>query len=367
MKKILNVIGRLNIGGAEINAMNILRHIDRSKYDYHFLVFEADQPDDMEAEAEALGATIQKIQEPKLGYKTFVKDFDDLLKKEKYDIIHVNTLWNTGLITRIAKKNGVKTRISHSHSTESSAVENWKYKAYKYTMKALIKQNVNAFIACGHDAGNYLYGERFFNNNGHIIYNGVNIEGFSFNAEKRNQTRTQLGIAEDEFILGHVGRLAPVKNHQFMLKLFGNLADSYPNVKMLFVGDGPDYDEIKEVIRKNHWENRVILLGKRHDVNDLLQAFDLLLFPSIFEGFPLSLVEAQVSGIPCVVSTNVTSEALLKSDTIFIDLDKEQEWVDNIIYYMKNPIDRKAVDIQRIIDNFDVKEMAHKWEEIYDA
>lgn len=367
MKKILNVIGRLNIGGAEINAMNILRHIDRSKYDYHFLVFEADQPDDMEAEAEALGATIQKIQEPKLGYKTFVKDFDALLKEEKYDIIHVNTLWNTGLITRIAKKNGVQIRISHSHSTESSAVEIWKYKAYKYTMKALIRQNVNAFIACGQDAGNYLYGEQFFNNNGHIIYNGVNIEEFSFNKVKRNQTRKELGITEDEFILGHVGRLAPVKNHKFMLKLFGNIADSYPNVKMVFIGDGPDYDNIKEEIQKNDWENRVILLGKRQDVNDLLQAFDLLLFPSIFEGFPLSLVEAQVSGIPCLVSTNVTSEALLKSDTIFIDLDKEQEWVDHIIYYMENPINREAVDIQKIIDNFDVKEMARKWEEIYDA
>lgn len=367
MKKILNVIGRLNIGGAEINAMNILRHINRTKYDYHFLVFQADQPDDMEKEAKDLGATIKKIQEPKLDYKAFVKEFDELLKNEKYDVVHVNTLWNTGLITRIAKKNGVKTRISHSHSTESSAVENWQYKAYKHVMKKLIRRNANLYIACGQDAGDYLYGDQFFSKNGHIIYNGVNIEQFKFNKDKRTAVRNQLGISEDTFIIGHVGRLAPVKNHQFMLHLFGKIIDKYPNVKMMFVGDGPDYAKIQAVIQQNNWEDRVILLGKRHDVNELLQAFDLLLFPSLYEGFPLSLVEAQASGIPCIVSANVTSEALLKSDSIALELNNEQKWIDSISHYIDNPVERENIDIHQIVDKFDVKKMAEKWEEIYDA
>lgn len=366
MKKILNVIGSLNIGGAEINAMNILRNIDLEKYQYEFLVFDQ-TPGDFEGEAIHLGAKIVRMQEPKLDYKQFLAKFDALLNAEKYDVIHVNTLWNSGLLLKIAKKNHVPIRICHSHSTESSANENFKYKIYKSFMRNFILSNATNYIGCGKDAGNYLYGQKTFQLKGEIIYNGINIEDFRFNPDVRKRVRDSLHIASEEVVIGHVGRLAPVKNHSFMIELLDQLVTDGKNVKMIFVGDGPDYEKIQQELVKRNLEKQCILLGSRKDVNEILQAFDILLFPSLFEGFPVSLVEAQASGLPCVISGNITEEAVLTEHCTRISLEDQESWKKQLLEHISNPVKREAVDIGLIERSFDSKCTAEKWEAIYDG
>lgn len=366
MEKILNVIGSLNIGGAEINAMNILRNIDLKKYQYEFLVFDQD-PGDFEGEAIRLGAKIVRIQEPKLDYKKFLATFDTLLNVEKYDVIHVNTLWNSGLLLKIAKKNGISVRICHSHSTESSVHENLKYKIYKRFMRYFILSNATHYIGCGQDAGNYLYGQKKFQQKGEIIYNGINIEDFRFNPDVRKRVRDSLNIASEEVVIGHIGRLAPVKNHSFMIELLEQLITEAKakNVKMIFVGDGPDYEKIQQELVKRSLEKKCILLGSRKDVNEILQAFDILLFPSFFEGFPVSLVEAQASGLPCIISANVTEETILTDYCTRINLEEEDSWKKRILEYISMLVDRSLVNIELIERNFDSKYTAKKWEKIY--
>lgn len=365
MKKILNVIGSLDIGGAEINAMNILRNINKDKYQYEFLVF--DQiPGVFEEEAIGLGAKIIRMQEPKTNYKQFLKEFNVLLKDSHYDVLHVNTLWNSGLLLRLAKQNHIPVRICHSHSTESSANENVKYKIYKTIMQKLILTSATDLIACGKDAGDYLYGKRTFNQYGSVIYNGINIEAFRYNHSVRKQVRESLNISQEEVIIGHIGRLAPVKNHSFMIQLLERLVADVSHVKMVFVGDGPDFEKIKQEISDRKLEKQCLLLGSRRDVNQILQSFDVLLFPSIFEGFPVSLVEAQASGLPCIISGNITHEAVLTDHCTKIPLENTDAWLKKIMAYLSLPVDRTRVDISLVENEFDSRCTAKKWEDIYD-
>lgn len=366
MRSVLNVIGSLDIGGAEINAMNILRNMERGKYNYEFIIFD-EKIGAFEKEAIQLGATIIRMQEPKSDYKVFLKAFNNLLKEKHYEAIHVNTLWNSGLLLKIAKKHNIPIRICHSHSTESSANEHIVYKGYKLVMRQLILRATTDFIACGVDAGNYLYGANKFKQQGKVIYNGVNIERFRYNSDIRQQVRKELGISSDTVVLGHVGRLAPVKNHTFMLALLEEVVKDYRQVKMIFVGDGPDYEKIRKEISERKLQDHIILLGSRTDVNRLLQSFDILLFPSIFEGFPVTLVEAQASGLPCLISSSITDEARLTDQCHLIPLADKKKWFDTITRYISAPTERKNVDISIIEKEFNSHYIAKIWEDIYDC
>lgn len=365
MIKILNVIGSLDIGGAENNAMNILRFIDSSKFSYYFLVF-GDFEGNYEEEARSLGATIIHMEEPKVNYKDFISNYRKLLKKEKFDVIHVNTLWNSGILLSAAKREGIPIRICHSHSTESSQNENFIYKLYKQLMRRLILNSTTNFIACGKDAGNYLYGEDVFQKKGRIIYNGIEDEKFSFNSSKREEVRKSLGFSSNETVLGHVGRIAPVKNHPFMINILDSLNNRMSTLKLILIGDGPDLVFVKNMVESKELEESVIFLGNRKNVSEYLQALDIFVFPSLFEGFPVSLIEAQAAGLPCLVSSRVTKEARLTMNTEFIDLENFDEWLNRIQYYANNKIDRSQINTNEIKKKFSVHSIVKKWEKIYE-
>ncbi|MEC6747647.1 glycosyltransferase [Marinilactibacillus sp. XAAS-LB27] len=365
MKKILNVIGSLNTGGAEINTMNVFKNLKLDKYTYEFLVFDQ-SPGYFEEEAINYGAIIKRIIEPKKDYKKFIKDFDKLLRENSYDVIHVNTLWNSGLLLKLAYKNHIPIRICHSHSTESSANENFKYKLYKRAMKYLIAKSGTDFVACGKEAGAYLYGERNFEDNGEIIYNGVDLDKFNYDIRLRKKIRSGLGITEETFVIGHIGRMAPVKNQKFIVDVCEVLTRKSINIKFVLVGDGPDFSKIKSYIQKKKLEPYFLLLGNRDDISDLTQAIDLIMFPSLYEGFPVSLIEAQASSLPCLVSTGVTQEALLLKESKRLPLIEKNQWVEVIKTYMDNRNLRTNIDTRLITENFNIKDIASKWEKIYD-
>lgn len=365
MKKVLNVIGGLGIGGAENSAMNIARYIHQTDFQYEFLVF-GNREGEYEKEAIENGAVIIKMEHPTKNYLTFLWNLNKILKEKKYDAIHVNTLWNSGLILKMAKHNHISVRICHSHSTESSQNENSFYKIYKMVMRSLIKTNATQFIACGVDAGAYLYGKEFFKKNGIVIYNGIDIEKYKYNGRLRAEVRKELEIEPNEILLGHVGRLAPVKNHNFIICIFEKMVKKNPNMQLVLVGDGPDKENIQQLIESKGLKSNVTMLGNRLDVHRLLLAMDILLFPSFFEGFPVTLIEAQATGLPCIISNKVTREAQLIEDTYFLPIDQgEGIWIEKIKAIIQKEKKRKDISIRQIIEEFDIKNITKKMELLY--
>lgn len=358
--KVLQVIGSLHIGGAENMAMNILRYIDRGKYQIDFLVFDGTKENSFESEAISLGANIIMLNKPSLSYREFYKNIKKLLQDGKYDVVHSHTLFNNGIILKAASAVGVKARISHSHSTNSGRNENITYRVYIKIMRSYINRYATHLIACGKDAGTFLYENKRFI----VIKNGVNISDYKCNIDIRLSMRNQLGLG-DKFVIGHVGRFAKVKNHDFLLDVFLEVHKIIPNSILLLVGDGELREEIINKIDKYNLKNYVILTGLRDDVNNLMQAMDILLLPSLYEGIPLTLIEAQASGLKCIISDNVSDEVCITDDVYKLSLDNKSKWINKILEYSKSN-NRNSNNKNLIDSGYDIKTSIKKLENIYE-
>lgn len=332
--KIMQVIGALRIGGAENVAMNICRYLDKNKYQCDFLVF-GDNVGDYENEAIELGSNIIHIPLPYDNYKNYYDNLKKVLKEGGYDIVHSHVLLNNGLVMKAAYDVNITKRISHSHSTDSGRKANFKYKLYESIMKYLINKYSTHVLACGIDAGNYLYGKKFFLKKGVIINNGIDTQKFKYDNESRNKITSEFDI-EKKLVIGHVGRLAEVKNHKFLLEVFYEFKKIEPNSVLLIVGDGELREAIEKKIESLGINMDVIITGLRLDVSDLMQAMDVFVFPSLYEGLPLTIIEAQSSGVKCLVSSNVTTEVKVTDLVTFMSLENQAEiWARKVLEISK--------------------------------
>ena len=299
--RVLHVVAYMGRGGLETMLMNYYRKIDRSKIQFDFLVhrdFEADY----NKEIRDLGGRIYKL--PRLNplSKTYLKELDRFFKEHKeYKIVHSHLDCMAGIPLRYAKRNGVPIRIAHAHSSNQT-------KDKKYLLKLIYKRNIrkNAtdLFACAHDAGRWMFGcDRF-----HVMNNAIDAVAYAVNMKTAAEIRKELEISGDAFVVGHVGRFAPPKNHKFIVRIFAEVVKVKPDAFLLFVGDGDLRKETEELTVDLGIRNRVIFAGMRTDVNRVLQAMDVFLFPSTYEGLPLSIIEAQAAGIPCLISEKVPIE-----------------------------------------------------------
>lgn len=299
--RVLHVVTYMGRGGLETMLMNYYRKIDRSKIQFDFLVhrdFEADY----DQEIRDLGGRIYKLPQLNPLSKTYLKQLDRFFKKHKeYKIVHSHLDCMAGIPLKYAKRNGVPIRIAHAHSSNQT-------KDKKYLLKLIYKRNIrkNAtdLFACAHDAGRWMFGcDRF-----HVMNNAIGTEAYAANAKTAAEIRKELEISGDAFVVGHVGRFAPPKNHKFIVRIFAEVVKVKPDAFLLFVGDGDLRKETEELTVDLGIRNRVIFAGMRTDVNRVLQAMDVFLFPSTYEGLPLSIIEAQAAGIPCLISDKVPIE-----------------------------------------------------------
>lgn len=361
--KILHVIGSLKIGGAENIAMNFIRKIDRNKFQCDYLVFGNDKGE-YEEEAISLGANVIHINSPKNNYLKYIIDIKDILKKGRYDVIHSHMLLNNGLILKIAKYVGIKKRISHSHSTNSGRKENLVTSIYSNIMKKMILKNSTDFIACGKDAGEYLYGIKKFKQDGITINNGIDTEKYRYNENIREHIRKKLNL-ENNIVVGHIGRFVDTKNHDFLLDVFHEFNKKYENSRLLLIGDGELRGQIESKIQKLNLEGKVIITGMITDVYNVQQAIDIIVFPSKYEGFPVSIIEAQASGIPCVISSSVTDQVKIIDNIKFININEPLDiWVDNISSFID--IKRKDTSKELILNGFDINSSIKIMEKIYE-
>lgn len=303
MLKVLYVGMSSDLGGIEAFVMNYYRNIDRNKVQIDFLKFEKNIC--FEEEILAGGGNVYQLPPRKFGLKYYYSliKFFKAHKDYSYVHIHLNTCSSIAPVV-IAKLFGAKV-IAHSHNE-------WKgnakiTKLLHYINKPILSKISNYKFACSDVAGKWL----FEKNDEYItVKNAIEAEGYVYNTEVRKEKRKELDISED-FVIGHIGRFTYQKNHEFLLEVFKAVCDKNKNSKLLLIGTGELREEIKKRVVSMGLKNNVIFTGIRSDIPDLLQAMDVFVFPSNFEGLGIVAVEAQAAGLKCIVSDRIPKEAFV--------------------------------------------------------
>lgn len=358
--RILHVIGGLNLGGAENFLMNIYRNIDRSKIQFDFLV---NRGGAFEDEIKELGGKIFYIPAlQKVGPIIYKKKLHEFYRQHKeYLIVHSHLNQVSGIILEVSKKEKIPVRIAHSHSSSNFA-NNFFERLYKNYLNTKINKNATNFFACSDDAAKWLYKEKA--KEAIIIKNAIDIERFKFNEEKRNLIRKELNIDESDIVIGHVGRFSSVKNHKFLIELFNEFQKDKKNSKLLLVGDGPLKNEIENQIVTFNIKDKVILVGNKKNVEDYYNAMDLFVFPSLYEGLGMVLIEAQINGLNCLTSKDaVPNEVNITNHVKFVSLDEDIKGWNKILNEMNIARYSELEKIEKA--GYNVREECKKLERIY--
>lgn len=328
MKKItiLHVHAAMNRGGVESIVMNILRYIDRDRFSFIFLCVE-DGKYDYEDELTDLGAKVIRTPRPRdIGMITYLRTIRRIMHEENVDIVHAHSNMVLSLIA--AKIAGVKARLAHAHITGTENVPNAKQKAIISISKIIVNLFCTDRVACGEDAGRYLFGNRDFE----IVYNGIVLDNYSFSESNRSKVRKKLNLPKSATVIGHIGRMVPFKNQRFLIDVFAQYAKLNPNSYLLLIGGGYQQTENQQYAKKYNVAEKIIFLGNREDANKFYDAMDVFVLPSTQgEGLGMVVVEAQANGLRCLVSDKVPSEVKLTEGVEFLSLDEgTQSWANRL-------------------------------------
>lgn len=309
--RILHVVGGMNRGGIETWLMHVLRHIDRGEFRMDFAV-QTDATCAYDAEVRHLGSRIIPCLHPRNPWR-YARSFRGVLREcGPYDVVHSHVHHYSGFVLKLAKTCGVPVRIAHCH-TDTSAADcsaGLLRRSYLGLCTRWIRDCATMRVACSRNAAQALFGTDWAQSaNTLLLPCGVDFRPFH-EAVDRTEIRDELGIPRDAFVLGHVGRFCRAKNHRFLLEIAADVMRREPQAMLLLVGDGPDRGQTERLAESLGVRDRVIFAGPRADVHRiLLGAMDVFVFPSLWEGMPLSLVEAQAANLPCFVSDVVSKES----------------------------------------------------------
>lgn len=356
MLRVLQVVTYMGRGGLETMIMNYYRNIDRNKIQFDFLVHRQEEAA-YDKEILSLGGHIYHMPVLNPFSKAYFKSLDNFFKEHKYDIVHSHLDCMSAYPLKIAKKNGVSVRIAHSHS--KSQDKNLKY-PIKLFSKRLIPKYATHLFACGKEAGDWMFNGKPYT----IINNAIDANKYKYNSDIEKEVRAELGISQNVKIIGHVGRFNPPKNHSFIIDVFNSVHTKSRDTKLVLVGSGDGQQAIEDKVNSLGLSDAVLFLGSRGDVNRVLQAMDVFLFPSLYEGLPLSIIEAQAAGLPCIISDNVPGECI-KTDRVFrYSLSEPVDfWADKIFEALK--VDKKDTLSEIVASGFDIKENSRKLEDFY--
>lgn len=360
--RILNIIGRMDRGGIETLIMNIYRNIDRTRIQFDFLAHYNKPSADYNEEIKRLGGMIYEMPQIKteksakyhmiLKYRKALKHF--FKEHQEYKVIHLHMTNTASIIIPIAKKHGnVKVIIAHSHLTRAKEgfvgfVTN--------TLQKNIEKNSSDYFACSKDAAHWFFSKKTIDSGKvKILNNGIDTDKFKFDMDVRIKLRKKLEL-ENSFVIGHVGRFYPQKNHEFIIRTFDLLSKVNDKAKLMLIGEGVLRGQYEKMVISLGLKDKVLFMGNRDDVHDLMQAMDVFFMPSLFEGLPLVGIEAQAAGLPCVFSDTITKEVELSEDVTFLKLDQSKEdWVKSLLKHtnfcrsdQQELIRKKGYDIKTI-------------------
>ena len=330
--RVLHFVSTLSRGSGVMSViMNYYRHIDRDKVQFDFLHFIACEDSYME-EIRELGGKIYCIDKPGSSFQS-IKQLNSFFRLHagEYTWLHNHEVYLTFLLRPIAKRYGLEKFIVHCHATKYSdktlnAVRN------RILCLPIRFMKVERF-ACSEAAGKFLYGEKMLKaGKVFIMHNAIDCEKFRFRPEVRERLRKEMGL-DGKFVIGHVGRFERQKNHEFLIEVFAECKKEIDSCILLLIGEGSLRAKIEKKVVEKGLKNSIIFLTKRNDMEYLYQVMDLFVLPSLYEGLPVSCLEAQVNGLECIVSRTVTDE--LKKQTIgsiitMLPLEKKV-WKQNIV------------------------------------
>lgn len=361
MKKIrvIHCLGQLNTGGAETLVMNILRKIDREKYQFDFLLFSEDKGF-YDEEAKQLGSNLFYTNNlSSVGIIQYIKQLITFFKNEQPDVVHSHMDWLGGFIAYAAYKAGIKKIVIHSHANQKMFEHSIVRKLLININKYLIKKYATHCLACSKEAGESLFNKEF-----EVLLNGVDVDRYvNPNRLLIEELTKEFNIKEDEIILGNVGSLSGNKNQSFLIKLLAELRKENDKYRLILVGNGSNRIKLEELCKELYVENHVLFAGVRREIPEIMHLFDLFLFPSKLEGLGIVAIEAQMCGLNCIVSDTIPKEVDITNKLIhFVPLDINT-WKDKVNVVYKNRIE---VDSSNFYDNeFNVIKVCEKLDEIY--
>ncbi|MFE5321205.1 glycosyltransferase family 1 protein [Paenibacillus sp. NPDC056579] len=328
--RVLQVASIMNRGGLETMLMNYYRHIDRSQIQFDFMVHREEEGH-YDEEIRQLGGNIYRMLPIRPGnYSSYFKQLDDFFAQHReYRVVHSHINENSSFVLRAAKKAQVPCRIAHSHLSDLGIDLKLPFRIYA---RLAMKDNPNRYFACSRNAGEWLFGkERSATKEVTVLNNAVHVKSFQFNQDIRNRIRKELQ-ADDKLVIGHIGRFNKQKNHSFLIDIFQAIHAKRPDTMLMMVGDGHLREAIEKKVDRLGLTPAVRFLGVRSDISDLMQGMDLFLFPSLFEGLPVVMVEAQAAGLRCFASDTITKETDVTGRIDFMSLREPAElWAERIL------------------------------------
>lgn len=358
-KRILCIVGGMNAGGAETFLMKLYRKLDKSKYQMDFYVTDSNEGY-YDKEILSLGGKIYRSVPKSKNLLKSLKNLANVVKKNNYKyVMRVSQHSLSTLELLVAKLNGADVLIYRSSNSKTGGGKINTLLHYFFKWMSIRIPNIK--IAPSTEAAEFMFGKNcIINKNAKILKNGIPLELFQFDEKKRNKIRNEFKI-EEKFVIGHVGRFSEQKNHYYLLDVFSEIVKLNNDSVLLLVGNGNLENKIKERVKRLGLENQVVFAGTRSNIPEILMAMDVFIFPSFFEGLPNSVIEAQATGLPCLISDTITSEVKIIDEVKFMSI-KEQpsNWAkealtmtrNNEIENIRNKFIRNGYDINKIVDDF---------------
>ena len=365
--KVLHVIGIFAGGGVESVAMNYYEHIDKTRFRFDFVVHD-DSPVHISDRIDTSNTTVYKVPAYDKNVFAFMKAIYDIVRRGDYNIVHshMTTLGCFSLFPAWAA--GAKVRILHGHNTTV------KSETKRNIMKAILKPfsvfSANRYFACGGEVARWLYGASCVSDVV-IIKNAVRLERFAYSDEVRRRLRSEYGL-EGRFVIGHVGRFAYQKNHEYLLKILSGVVNQGIDAVLFLIGDGESKESFFAEAERSGLGNRIVCLGVRNDVNRLYSVMDVFCFPSRYEGLGIVAIEAQVNGVPVLLSDAVPEEAVVISDMtrrFGIGDEDADDWVREIIRIARGDVrrhDESTCESMRA-SGFDIETEVKRLEAVYES
>lgn len=360
--RILHVLGGLSLGGAESRIMDLYRSIDKEKIQFDFLIH-TDKEQYFEKEIEELGGKVYRVPRFKVynwfSYKRDLKQF--FSHHKEFAVVHGHMTSTASIYLDYAKKEGHAVTISHARS---AGVEGgFKGIVVRLLRKRLVEKS-DYCLSCSGKAAEAVFGaENFKQGKVRVIPNAIQGDKYRYNELKRQDCRDELGLF-DKFVVGHVGSFRPAKNHEFLIKIFKEIHKIHNNAVLLLVGGGELMEQIKEQVKETGLSDCVIFAGVKSDVSPYYQAMDCLVFPSLFEGLPGTVIEAQVSGLPCAISDTITEEVVLTDLVKTFSLsDAPEVWAKWVVEQEGRERKDRLKEVQAA--GFDMRSQVAEYEKLY--
>jgi glycosyltransferase involved in cell wall biosynthesis len=358
--KVLHIAHIDRRSGVASFIMNYYRYINKEKIHFDFLSNSLTN-DNFSNEIKRLGGNIYNTPNYKKNIFKYIIYTNKVISNGYYDIIHCHDFLVSIIPLFIARINGIKVRIIHSHGNFNASL--WK-RLLVYFFRNFWNFFATDFFACSIEAAHFLFGRRY---KYIIINNAIEVERYIFNDVARNIIRNNLHLSENDFVIGYIARFEKGKNHFFLIDVFLNIVEKYSNAYLLLIGDGLLRDTLKNYVNKLNISKNVLFYGISKNVYDLYSAMDLFVFPSLFEGLGLVGIEAQCAGLPVIASLNIPKAMQITPLVHWLDLQEgPKKWAEKAIEYSISS--RKRMNMNEIItkNGYNIKNEAKKLEGIYE-